>query len=233
MRTSLEAAPPLPISIPRAEIGSERARRALNVVVALVGLVISFPLMLIIAIAIKLTSSGPVMFRQPRVGIDRRQRLAFPLRGPIRRSDAGGRIFQIYKFRTMTSQNGKQRQVWARADDPRITPLGRVLRKYRLDELPQFVNVLKGDMNIVGPRPEQPAIFRELREEILGYPLRQRVLPGITGLAQVSNGYDQSLDDVRRKVTFDLQYVANRSPGGDLRIMARTFPVMLFKFGSL
>ncbi len=233
MRTSLEVAPALPISIPRSEVGSERARRALNVLVALVGLVIAFPVMVIVALAVKLTSPGPVIFRQPRVGIDRRQRLAFPRRGPIRRSDAGGRIFQIYKFRTMTAQPGKQRQVWASADDPRITPLGRILRKYRLDELPQLVNVLKGDMNIVGPRPEQPAIFRELRQNILGYPLRQRVLPGITGLAQVSNGYDQSLEDVRRKVSLDLEYVAHRSPGGDLRIMARTLPVMLFKLGSL
>lgn len=233
MRTLLEAAPPLSISLSCRAACSDRARRFLNVVVAAVGLVVALPVMLLVAIAVKATSRGPAIYRQPRVGVDRRRSLAFPAHGPIRRSDAGGRIFEIYKFRTMTVQAGAQQQVWASADDPRVTPLGRVLRKYRLDELPQLVNVLKGDMNIVGPRPEQPEIFRRLRDEVLGYPLRQRVLPGITGLAQVSGGYDQTLEDVRRKVSLDLRYVANRSVLQDLRIMARTFPVMLFKLGSL
>lgn len=232
MRIPSEVA--LPLSTP-AHRGAkyERARRTLNVAVAFVGLVLTLPLLIVVAIAVKLSSQGPVIFRQPRVGIDLRHGVAWPTGGPRRRSDAGGHIFQIYKFRTMCCQQTGPKQVWASADDPRITPVGKVLRKYRIDELPQLVNVLKGDMNLVGPRPEQPEIFRRLRGEVPGYPLRQQVLPGITGLAQICSGYDQSVEDVRRKVGFDLTYVERRSLLEDLRIMARTLPVMLFKFGAL
>ncbi len=142
--------------------------------------------------------------------------------------DQGGRIFTIYKFRTMRSDRPKG-QVWAAQNDPRVTPVGRVLRATRLDELPQLVNVLKGDMNIVGPRPEQPDIFQELSREVRNYRERQRVLPGITGLAQVNLGYDRSLEDVRKKVGFDLQYIRRRSATEDLMIMAKTMPVMVFR----
>jgi lipopolysaccharide/colanic/teichoic acid biosynthesis glycosyltransferase len=123
-------------------------------------------------------------------------------------------------------------QVWACDDDPRITGIGRILRRYRLDELPQLINVIRGDMNIVGPRPEQPQIFSELREQVDQYPMRQRVLPGITGWAQVNQGYDETLEDVKTKVDLDLQYIERRSLGKDLMIMARTLPVMIFKRGS-
>jgi lipopolysaccharide/colanic/teichoic acid biosynthesis glycosyltransferase len=123
-------------------------------------------------------------------------------------------------------------QVWATFDDARVTPVGRFLRSYRLDELPQLWNVLKGDMNIVGPRPEQPQIFDELRQELERYTVRQKVLPGITGLAQVSQGYDQTVEDVKRKLGFDLEYIHRRSPLEDLRIMARTAPVMIFRKGA-
>jgi lipopolysaccharide/colanic/teichoic acid biosynthesis glycosyltransferase len=126
----------------------------------------------------------------------------------------------------------QQRQAWARPDDDRITPVGRVLRKFRLDEFPQLFNVLRGDMNVVGPRPEQPDIFAELRERVDRYPWRQRVLPGITGWAQVNLGYDQTLDDVRRKLDLDLQYLVRRSPTEDARIMLRTLPVMLGRRGG-
>ena len=115
------------------------------------------------------------------------------------------------------------------ADDHRVTQVGRVLRRFRLDELPQLINVLKGDMNIVGPRPEQPAIFVYLREQIEGYQRRQRVRPGITGWAQVNQGYDTSIDDVRRKVRYDLEYIRRQSPFEDLKIMAHTLPVMAFR----
>ena len=123
-------------------------------------------------------------------------------------------------------------QVWAQEDDPRITPLGRFLRRTRLDELPQLFNILRGDMNLVGPRPEQPDIFRRLRQEVSQYPARQRVLPGITGWAQVNHKYDECIEDVARKVDLDLEYISERSAWNDFRIMVRTIPVMLFGKGS-
>ena len=135
-------------------------------------------------------------------------------------------MFTIYKFRTMRVGCGEH-QVWARPGDTRVTPLGRILRRLRLDELPQLFNVLKGDMNVVGPRPEQPSIFVELRQEIPQYPRRQQVLPGITGWAQVNHHYDRQLADVAHKLELDLEYLQRVSPAEDLRIMARTFPVML------
>jgi lipopolysaccharide/colanic/teichoic acid biosynthesis glycosyltransferase len=124
-------------------------------------------------------------------------------------------------------------EVWASKDDPRITPVGRFLRAYRLDELPQLLNVLKGDMNVVGPRPEQPRIFQELRRELDRYPERQRVLPGITGWAQINHHYDQTLEDVERKLQLDLEYIQRRSAFEDIKIMARTMPVMLFRRGAM
>ncbi|MEX1256037.1 MAG: sugar transferase [Gemmatimonadota bacterium] len=212
-------------------VGDRNIRR-LNVLVAAVGLVLAIPLITIIAMAVKLTSRGPVLYRQQRVGHDRRE-----YRGPgwengRRQSDTGGKIFTMYKFRTMYTRAVDQ-QVWARPDDPRITPVGRILRKYRLDELPQLVNVIRGEMNIVGPRPEQPEIFQKLRSHVEGYAERQAVLPGITGWAQVNHHYDQCLDDVRRKVGLDLEYIRKRSPAEDLRIMARTLPVMVRRKGSV
>jgi len=146
--------------------------------------------------------------------------------------DLGGAPFTMYKFRTMRPAGHTGKQVWAQADDERITPLGRVLRRFRLDELPQLFNVLKGDMNVVGPRPEQPDIFVYLREQIESYPRRQRVRPGITGWAQINQGYDTSVDDVRRKVGYDLEYIRRQSVLEDFRIMVRTLPVMMFRRGS-
>ena len=204
--------------------------RALNVAVALVGVVITAPLMALIAVLIKATSRGPVIYRQIRVGWDRRT-----MRSPGgvggTDDDLCGRPFTIYKFRTMRVAPATASQVWAQRNDPRITPIGRVLRKYRLDELPQLFNVLLGDMNVVGPRPEQPDIVKRLKTSIRNYAVRQRVLPGITGLAQVTLGYDQSVDDVRRKVALDLEYLRRRSPLEDLRIMLRTTLVMLSAHG--
>jgi len=152
---------------------------------------------------------------------------------PRRRRDLGGQPFTIYKFRTMRvdAEQGTG-AVWATQNDPRITPVGRFLRQYRLDEIPQLLNVLRGEMNIVGPRPERPTIFAELREHIAEYPLRQRAKPGITGLAQINHHYDRSLDDVRTKVSFDLEYIRRQSLRGDLRIMLKTLPVVLFRRGG-
>jgi lipopolysaccharide/colanic/teichoic acid biosynthesis glycosyltransferase len=203
-------------------------RRWLNVTVAVLGLILLLPLMLIIALAIKLTSAGPVLYSQLRVGLDRRRGQGKDWR---RRVDYGGKLFAIYKFRTMHMHQAED-EVWARPDDPRITRIGRFLRKYRLDELPQLYNVLRGDMNIVGPRPEQPRIFLTLRAEIESYPMRQRVLPGITGLAQVSQPYDRDIEDVRRKVHYDLEYTSRESALEDLKIMWRTVPVIVMGKGA-
>jgi lipopolysaccharide/colanic/teichoic acid biosynthesis glycosyltransferase len=202
------------------------------VVAAALLLIIAAPLMLVIALLIKLTSPGPVIFRQTRVGLDQRREHGTFWQSR-RKVDYGGRLFTMYKFRTMTNSDDGRLQIWATPGDARITALGRVLRKYRLDELPQMVNVLKGDMNLVGPRPEQPRIFASLREEVESYGMRQKVLPGITGWAQVNQSYDTSVADVRRKVRLDLEYMQNLSVWGDLKILVLTIPVMLFKRGAI
>jgi lipopolysaccharide/colanic/teichoic acid biosynthesis glycosyltransferase len=208
------------------------ASRALNLSLALLALVVLAPVFLVLALAVKLTSRGPVFYTQERVGLDRRSlgQVDFNRR---RKSDLGGRPFTIYKFRTMrTDAEAHSGAVWAQQDDPRVTPIGRVLRQYRLDELPQLLNVLRGEMNIVGPRPERPGIFAELRTHIAEYPLRQRAKPGITGLAQISQNYDSSIDDVRRKVRYDLEYIRRQGVWQDVKIMLKTIPVVLFRRGG-
>ena len=210
----------------------EWAHRVLNVCVAAIALVLLLPLCLVIALAIKLTSPGPVIYSQTRVGLDRRWR-----RGACddsrRSEDLGGRVFTMYKFRTMRCDAEAPGQaIWAQKDDPRITSVGNVLRKLRLDEIPQLWNVIIGDMNVVGPRPERPSIFLALRHHIEDYQLRQRVRPGITGWAQINQAYDSSIDDVKRKVALDLEYIRDRSLARDLLIMARTLPVMAGRKGA-
>ena len=214
----------------------EKSRRALNVAVAGFSLLLASPLFLILAAAVKFSSPGPIFYTQERVGLDRR-------RGPRERrsrnrgandrrgGNSGGKVFRMYKFRTMYVNSDNAPQVWAQKDDPRVTPVGKILRAFRLDELPQLWNVLLGHMNIVGPRPEQPEIFRELREEISDYPRRQHVLPGITGWAQVNNGYDQTFKDVERKLGYDLEYLERRSAAEDFKIMAKTVPVVFGRKG--
>lgn len=205
---------------------------AMNVTLAALALLALLPVFLLLAVLVKLTSRGPVFYLQERVGLDRR------VPGPgahnhKRRQDLGGRPFTIYKFRTMRvdAESGSG-AIWAQQQDPRVTPLGRVLRQYRLDELPQLLNVLQGEMNIVGPRPERPTIFAELRSHIAEYPLRQRAKPGITGLAQINHHYDRSIDDVRTKVGYDLEYIRRQSLREDLRIMLKTIPVVLLRRGG-
>lgn len=215
----------------RAGLYPDRMRRALNVLVAAILLLLLLPLMLVIALLVKLTSSGPIFYSQTRVGIDRR-RSRPPTQDGRRRIDYGGKLFTMYKFRTMYTDADRAGEVWAQPNDPRATPVGRVLRRSRLDELPQLVNVLLGDMNIVGPRPEQPKIFADLREQIESYAERQRVLPGITGWAQINHHYDSSVDDVKRKLNFDLEYVERHCTLEDLRIMLRTVPVVVFRRGG-
>jgi lipopolysaccharide/colanic/teichoic acid biosynthesis glycosyltransferase len=210
---------------------SERLSRVLNVVVASIALVLASPIMLLVALAIRLTSKGPVLYSQVRVGVDRRFRSTrtYDRRG----YDHGGRLFTMYKFRSMrVDAEADGKAVWAQKQDPRTTPIGRFLRKTRLDELPQLYNVIRGDMNIVGPRPERPTIFAQLRNDIPHYAMRQRVKPGITGWAQINQAYDSCIDDVKNKVRYDLEYVRSQSLGHDLRIMSMTLPVMLFRRGG-
>ncbi|MDQ3427773.1 MAG: sugar transferase [Gemmatimonadota bacterium] len=211
---------------------AEWLTRSVNAVLALAVLIVLVPVLLLIALVVKLTSRGAVLYTQERVGLDRR--LPSPdARNHNRTRDLGGRPFTIYKFRTMhVDAERHSGAVWASQADPRVTPVGRLLRQYRLDELPQLLNVLRGEMNIVGPRPERPTIFAELREHIAEYPLRQRAKPGITGLAQINHHYDRSIDDVRTKVHYDLEYIRRQSLGEDLRIMAKTIPVILLRRGG-
>jgi lipopolysaccharide/colanic/teichoic acid biosynthesis glycosyltransferase len=211
---------------------SDVARRALNLLCALIALIVLLPIMLLVAALVRLTSRGPVLYTQVRVGLDRRH-LALGAQNHRREHDLGGRPFTIYKFRTMrVDAEHVSGAVWAQQDDPRVTTVGGVLRQYRLDELPQLLNVLRGEMNVVGPRPERPTIFAELREHIAEYPLRQRAKPGITGLAQINHHYDRSLEDVRTKVHYDLEYIRRQSVTEDLRIMLKTVPVVLLRRGG-
>jgi len=208
---------------------SESLSRAVNIVLAAVGMVLAAPLFLIVGIAVKLTSSGPIFYRQTRVGIDRRRRgRGSDMLYDRRAKDLGGSVFTIYKFRSMRADAEKRSgAVWATKGDSRVTTVGRVIRKTRLDELPQLLNVIKGDMNVVGPRPERPSIFLRLSESIEQYPMRQLAKPGITGWAQVNRAYDACLDDVRQKVRYDLEYIQRQSIMEDLKIMLKTVPVIL------
>ncbi|ACY48374.1 sugar transferase [Rhodothermus marinus] len=184
-------------------------KRLMDVTVSLLVLGLGLPLWLAIGLLIRLTSPGPAIYKQQRVG-------------------QHGRIFTLYKFRTMyVDAEARTGPVWATKDDPRVTPIGRWLRRWRLDEVPQFWNVLKGDMSLVGPRPERPYFVEKLSREIPLYNRRHRVKPGITGWAQVRWKYDSSLDDVRQKVKFDLFYIENMSLRMDLKIIFRTIYTML------
>jgi lipopolysaccharide/colanic/teichoic acid biosynthesis glycosyltransferase len=201
-------------------------------ILALAALIVLLPVMFLVGLMVRLTSRGPVLYTQVRVGYDRRQEVT-AAQNHLRQRDLGGQPFTIYKFRTMrVDAEHHSGAVWAQQRDPRVTPIGRLLRQYRLDELPQLLNVLKGEMNIVGPRPERPTIFAELREHIAEYPLRQRAKPGITGLAQINHHYDRSLEDVRTKVHYDLEYIRRQSVAEDFRIMLKTVPVILLRRGG-
>jgi lipopolysaccharide/colanic/teichoic acid biosynthesis glycosyltransferase len=210
---------------------SETLSRAFNLAAGLLAVILLAPLLALIALAVKVTSPGPIFYSQVRVGVDRRyrQKSTYDRRG----YDHGGKPFMMFKFRTMrVDAEADGRAVWAARGDPRVTLVGKILRLTRLDELPQLLNVIMGDMNIVGPRPERPTIFADLRRDIPQYPMRQRVKPGITGWAQINHAYDTCMDDVRRKVQFDLEYMKRQSLLHDLRIMTMTLPVMIFRKGS-
>ncbi|UTZ41209.1 sugar transferase [Vibrio campbellii] len=207
------------MKISRYDSNIHLSKRAFDVVISLLILLATIPIMLMIALVIVVNSKGPVIYRQLRVG-----------RCTPEKMD----LFEIMKFRTMYIDAEQcSGAVWASENDPRITPVGRFLRKTRLDELPQLFNVLKGEMSLIGPRPERPAFYQKLEDEIPYFVERTYgVLPGITGLAQVNQGYDSSIEDVRRKVGFDHSYALSLSSFNswismDISIMSKTLVVMI------
>ena len=208
---------------------AQRLNRAVNIVIAVTALIVLAPLLLAIALLIKATSPGPVLYKQSRVGFDRRRHRVRALHDR-RTWDVTGSVFTMYKFRSMVvDAEATSGEVWAVQNDPRVTPIGRVLRRFRLDELPQLINVIKGDMNIVGPRPERPTIIARLQVEIAEYPLRHLTRPGITGWAQINQCYDACTDDVRNKVRYDIDYLHRQCLAEDLRIMLRTAKTMFVR----
>ncbi|HFE52124.1 MAG TPA: undecaprenyl-phosphate glucose phosphotransferase [Bacteroidetes bacterium] len=187
----------------------ERVKRLIDVAVSSTGLIAGLPLWILVALAIKIDSRGPVLFKQKRVGKD-------------------GRVFTIYKFRSMVVGAEKMTgPKWADENDPRVTRVGRVLRKLRIDEFPQLINVLAGEMSLVGPRPERPYFVKRLKHQIPLYTRRLKVKPGITGWAQVKGDYDTSIEDVRRKLEYDLFYIENMSLRMDFKILLTTIYVVL------
>lgn len=193
---------------------TETIKRIFDISFAIAGLILSAPLMAAAAICIKLDSAGPIFFRQERVG-------------------KHGQVFTLYKFRSMR-ENAEQMTgpVWASEDDPRVTRIGKILRKIRLDETPQMFNVLVGDMSFIGPRPERPVFVNQLKEQIPFYALRFSVKPGITGWAQVKYQYGSTVEDAMEKLQYDLYYVKNVSVFLDLLILLNTIRVVLFSRGA-
>ena len=200
------------------ELGPRRSSVALQLVyspaIAFIGTVVTLPIMLLAALAVKLTSRGPILFRQTRVGLN-------------------GKHFTVLKFRSMyVNAEAKTGAVWATRDDPRITPVGRWLRKLRIDELPQLWNVLRGDMAIVGPRPERPEFVKVLAEKIPYYRQRHCVRPGITGWAQINHKYGDTIEDTIVKLEYDLYYIKHMGLSLDLYIIFHTLKTMLRSKGA-
>jgi exopolysaccharide biosynthesis polyprenyl glycosylphosphotransferase len=188
-------------------------KRLFDLGVAITGLALLIPLFILLGILIKVDSSGPVFYRQMRVGLR-------------------GRPYMIWKFRSMRHDAEKSGARWASAEDPRVSRVGRWLRKWRLDEIPQLINVLKGEMSLVGPRPERPVFVQELRNSIPYYDLRHTVRPGITGWAQTCFRYGASKEDSHIKLQYDLFYVKNLCLWLDMRILFNTTKVMFLGEGA-
>jgi len=189
-------------------------KRALDLGLGMLGLLISLPVMALVAMAVKLDSKGPAIYRQSRVGL-------------------GGKTFEVLKFRSMrVDAEQTHGAVWAATDDPRATRVGKFIRKFRLDELPQFINVIRGHMSFVGPRPERPVFVEQLRKAISYYDERHSVRPGVTGWAQVSYPYGATVDDAYRKLEFDLFYLKNMSVFFDCVIVLKTIRIVLTGHGG-
>ena len=190
-----------------------RITSILDVVCAVAILISTLPVMLVVAIAIKLDSDGPVFYSQERVGLH-------------------GRPFRIVKFRSMRADAEKNGAMWATQTDPRITSVGKLIRKCRIDELPQLVNVIRGEMSLIGPRPERPVFVEELERQIQYYGQRHLIKPGLTGWAQVRYRYGSSIEDAREKLRYDLYYIKNQSPWLDALILLETVRIVLFGRGA-
>lgn len=217
-------------------------RRTLDLFVAVTLLILLAPLMLVVAILVKCTSRGPIVYRQERVGRnlrrdDRRSReepVANDRRSAGRRREARfGQRIVVNKFRTMRVDAERDGARFAEKGDSRVTWLGRFLRRSRIDELPQLWNVLKGEMSIIGPRPERPEFVEQLAEQIPDYPGRLRMKPGLTGVAQIVNGYDNDLDGFRRRVLLDLISLQNGCAWNDVKILLRTVRVVVTGEGAM
>ncbi|RMD98802.1 MAG: hypothetical protein D6814_06795 [Calditrichaeota bacterium] len=216
----------------------ERAgKRLFDITGAIFGFIFSSIFFFVIPILIKLNSRGPIFYRQKRVGLNHRYRDRRIInlevehdrrKGQRRKEDLYGRPFMVYKFRTMYVDAEKHSgAVWAKKNDPRITSVGRILRFTHIDEIPQFFNVLCGEMSLVGPRPERPQLIPDIVKEIPDYPSRLQVKPGITGIAQIMCGYDETMDDVRQKLRYDLSYVGNNNLKEDISILLKTLWVII------
>jgi exopolysaccharide biosynthesis polyprenyl glycosylphosphotransferase len=190
-----------------------RFKRFLDIVISAFGLIISSPIIMFTAIIIKLESKGPVFYRQTRVGLNENP-------------------FRIIKFRSMQDEAEENGAVWAKKNDSRITGFGRIIRKLRIDELPQLLNVLKGEMTIVGPRPERPEFVEMLKKEIPYYSLRHLIRPGITGWAQINYPYGASIRDARHKLEYDLYYMRHLTLRLDISIILKTIKIILFGKGA-
>lgn len=192
----------------------QAVKRLSDIVLALVGLLLASPLMLLATVLLRLTSPGPVLYSQTRVGKD-------------------SNLFTIYKFRSMrTDAEAMSGAVWSTENDPRVTPVGRFIRRTRIDELPQLWNVLRGDMSFVGPRPERPEFIAELARQVPYYGQRHVVRPGLTGWAQVRHGYGSSIADAQEKLQYDLFYIKHMSFAFDLYIVFETIKTVLIRSGS-
>jgi len=223
-------------AIGRIHIGAI-AKRSIDIIGAICGLVLTSPIWLVTAIAIKIDSRGSVFYRQERVGRNRRARdrravsVDFVERRnrPERRQQVGyGKSFMIIKFRSM-SQNAESKSgpTWATKNHARVTRVGKFMRATRIDELPQLINVLMGDMSLVGPRPERPFFVGDFTGKIKDYSNRFQVKPGITGLAQVEHKYDECIEDVSKKISYDLKYIRNWTVFQDIKIIMKTVVVVL------
>lgn len=200
-------------SVPSITVRKWRLRTLAGKLLALCVLVFLLPVSLLVALAIKLDSKGPVFFRQQRTGLYNRE-------------------FQILKFRSMAKDAERNGAQWAVTDDARITRVGHFLRKTRFDELPQLVNVIRGDMALIGPRPEREVFIRQLEQAVPFYRFRHLVKPGITGLAQVSYGYGSSIEDAKQKHRYDLYYIKHQCLWLDLRILWQTLQIVITGKGT-
>lgn len=245
----------IPLTTPRENVqclspSHRLIKRAFDITFALALLLLTLPVLVATAVLVKITSPGPIIYSQTRVGLNLRKKKKSDRReqtqglaadasdrrkpGRDRREMSNfGRLFTIYKFRTMRTDAERNGAQFAKQGDARITSVGRFLRRTRIDELPQLWNILKGDMSLIGPRPERPEFMMKLQEQIPNFIDRLGLQPGLTGIAQVVNGYDNELEGFRRKVSYDLLYLQNCSVWNDFKILLRTVRVVITGEGAM